>query len=386
MRANLNPARLKLALALDGIRPSPARAAGEAVELLIGDDTWALARVRDNSPYALREGPDLDCIAGPECETAVRVVEPPDFSARRNGRGIPYGEISAMRGTYATIALGGGCSQAAVGRTCALCRGRELTEHAGEVWPVDEVVDAVRLAFEDGDAEFVHLVLGYFPGDDAGAAVLRPYLDAIHRHFDTIVAVTMHPPADLRVIDATYAAGVDAVCYSIEAPDDDSMRRHFAGRASLAGRRRYLDALAHAARVFPAGAVWSEILIDLAPPESTAGAIAGIAALGAVPLLAASAAHETGAHAIALDDAARLGADAFAAVSRAGLPLNWVRDISTSLTPLDARHLVPGAEQAPILVQLSRNRLGALTTRSLARMRRRLRVRRVRASFDSSRL
>ena len=67
--------------------------------------------------------------------------------------------------------------------------------------------------------------------------------------------------------------------------------------------------------------------------------------------------------------------------------MSWARDLSSAITPLEARFFVPGAPQLPLLLQqLARNRLGALATRSLARFRRRLRVRRVRASFDSSRL
>ena len=55
--------------------------------------------------------------------------------------------IAALNG----FALGGGCGRGAAERTCAICQGRELTEYAGEVWPVDEVVEAVRAAFEEGD-------------------------------------------------------------------------------------------------------------------------------------------------------------------------------------------------------------------------------------------
>jgi hypothetical protein len=48
---------------------------------------------------------------------------------------------------------------------------------------------------------------------------------------------------------------------------------------------------------------------------------------------------------------------------------------------------VVNAPQLPVLLHnLAKNRLGALATRSLAKMRRRLRVKFVRASFDSSRL
>jgi hypothetical protein len=378
-----NPARLKLAIAIEGVATGGAFNASERLDLVLGDGVYARARVDESSRVRLHKTPPM-IVAGDQ-QSPVRLVASPRFAARRNARGVALGDIAAIHGSYATVALGGGCGRGAVGRTCAICQGRELTEHAGEVWPVDEVVEAVRAAFEEGDAEFVHFVLGYFAGDDAGVAVLRPYLVAIRHHFDTIVAVTMHPPADPRAIDLTYAEGVDVLCCNLEAPDDDSMRRHFPGRARFFGRERYLKALAHAAKIFPRGSVWSDLMIDLSPRDASARAIEELAQVGVIPTLGIMRAE--GLAPPTLDDAAALGASALEAVTRAGLSFNWLRDVSTTFTPLDARYLVPDAPNpSGLLHQLTRNRLGALTTRSLARLRRRLRVRRVRASFDSSHL
>jgi hypothetical protein len=375
-----NPARLKLALALEGVATS---LAADSVEFVLGDDVWAAARTNQSSPLKFVERDGMELISGAGAEVSARRTPAPEFAARRNARGIALGEIVGVSGTYATVVLGGGCSLASAGRTCALCLGRELTQSAGEVWPVAEVVEAVRAAFEEGDAESVHLVLGFFPGDDAGVRVLIPYLDAIHRHFDTSIFVTMHPPADLRAIDLTYASGVDAVCYSPEAADEESMRRHFPGRASFIGYERYVAALKHATAVFPSGAIWSELLLDQSSPEAVKSTASRMAALGIIPLLSVSG---PGAGDINLSDSIDVTVHAYQAVMQAGISLNWVRDIATSTTPLDARHLVAGAPQLTVLHQLGRSRLGAMTARSLARMRRRLRVRRVRASFDSSQL
>jgi hypothetical protein len=44
MAAANNPARLKLALAIEGVATGGSLRAGETVELVIGDDTWARAR------------------------------------------------------------------------------------------------------------------------------------------------------------------------------------------------------------------------------------------------------------------------------------------------------------------------------------------------------
>jgi hypothetical protein len=381
--ASANPALLKLMLAQYGIAGANKPAGFH--ELILDGEIPARARTDPQSPISLIDNGDsqstlrIDGISIP-----VRLVSPPDFAARRNARGVPLGDIVDVRGGYATVELGGGCGLAAPGRACAFCMGRELTEKPGELWPIDEVVEALRTAFEEGDAEFVRFQLGYFPGDDAGLRMLKPYLDAIRRHFDTITAVTMHPPASFRAVEAAYAGGIDVISYNLEAPDEDSMRQWLPGRARFFGRERYLDALRHAARIFPSGAVWSEITIDLGSEEIVAGAIDDLAAMNVVPLLTISSEQR---RVLDFTKTAPLLAYLFDAVLKAGLSMTWARDLPSAITPLEARHFVPDPPQMPLLLhQLARNRLGALTTRSLARLRRRLRVKRVRASFDSSHL
>ncbi len=381
-----HPGLLKLALGLNGIAAT-GRAAGDWIELVLEGEVWARARVDPASTLKLIElggGAGLIKlgIGDSQTEVAARVAPAPEFALRTTPRGIPLGTIAQVRGSYATVALGGGCGLGFQGRACAFCLGRELTHHPGEVWEVNDVVEAVRGAFDEGAAEAVHLQVGYFPGDDAGVQRLIPYLEAIHRHFDTMVAVTMHPPASLRAIDLTYASGVDALSYNLEAADAATMVRHFPGRARFFGRARYIEALGHAARIFPGGAVWSEIAIGLSPASAIRAAIDELAAIGVLPLLGVPAPE----HPLDPAEAAPLCAALFESAIKSGLNMTWARDLSGAITPLEARFFVPGAPQLPLLHQLARNRLGALATRSLARFRRRLRVRRVRASFDSSHL
>lgn len=377
-----NPALLKLMLAQFGITDEPGETS--SYEFLLDGEIPAFARANSCSPIRLAARDSESTLRIDGLSVPVRIVPPPEYVARRSADGANPGDIVDMRGSYATVQLGGGCGVAGKDRACAFCLGRELTEKAGELWPVDEVMEALRMAFEEGDAEFVHFRLGYFPGDDAGLRVLQPYLDALRRHFDTITAVTMHPPAAVRAIDATYASGVDVISYDLEAADEEAMRRWLPGRARFFGRQRYLDALRYAARVFPAGAVWSAIAIDLAPETAVVTAIDDLAAMNVVPLIAVGSEPRRKLEPAAT---ARLLAHQFEAVFKAGVSMTWARDLSSAITPLEARHCVSDPPQMPLLIhQLTRNRLGALTTRSLARLRRRLRVKRVRASFDSSHL
>ena len=326
-----HPGLLKLALAISGISVE-GRAAGDWIELVLEGDVWARARVDPASALKLieRGGATFvrDGIGDGQSEAAARVVPTPEFAARKTPRGISMCAIAQVRGSYATVALGGGCGLGFEGRACAFCLGRELTEKAGEVWAVDDVIEALRGAFDEGAAEAVHLQVGYFPGDDAGVGQLAPYLEAIHRHFDTMVAVTMHPPAALRAIDLTYASGVDALSYNLEAADAETMARHFPGRARFFGRPRYIEALAHAARVFPSGAVWSELEIGLSPVSAIRTAIDELAQIGVLPLLGVAPASERPRDAAQMvAQAAPLCAALFESTLKAGLNMSWARDI-----------------------------------------------------------
>ncbi len=378
-----NPALLKLELALRGI-DAPGANGLDAIELQLDGEICARARIDPQSRLKLESGARGDLLRDGDTEIAVRVVPQPEYAGQASRNGVVLGNIAAVRGAYAVVELNGGCGVSLPGRVCALCRGRELTQKPGEIWPVEDVIDALGAIFKEGAAEFVLFQLGYLPGDDAGLKLLLPYVETVRRHFDTIVAVAMHPPADPRSIERAYAGGVDAISYNLEAADAESLQAHFPGRARFIGRSRYLHSLSHAAKVFPSGAVLCELTAGLSPDDRIGEAIAELTEIGVLPILGVDAQRAQDRAAL---DFAPLYSRLFNEVHRAGLNMAWARDLSHAITPLEARYFVANAPQLPALLHnLSRNRIGALATRSLAKMRRRLRVRWVRASLDSSRL
>jgi hypothetical protein len=377
-----NPALLKLDLALRGV-DAPDLQVSDGVELQLEGEICARARINPNSALKLQSAPGGEVLRDGGSEIAVRVVPQADYANRVGRSGIRLGNIASVRGSYAVVELNGGCGVSLPGRVCALCRGRELTQKPGEMWPPEDVVEALAAIFKEGAAEFVLFQMGYLPGDDAGLKLLLPYVEVVRRHLDTMIAVAMHPPADPRSIERAYAAGVDAISYNLEAADEDSLRAHFPGRARFLGRNRYLHSLSHAAKVFPGGAVLCELTAGLSPDEKIGETIAELTEIGVLPILGIDAS----AHGRSAAEFAPLCARLFDEVHKAGLNMAWVRDLSHAITPLEARYFVVNAPQLPMLLHsLSRHRIGALATRSLARMRRRLRVKWVRASFDSSRL
>ena len=236
-----------------------------------------------------------------------------------------------------------------------------------------EVVEVVHAAVAECAVDSVYLNTCAFDADDGGIAFLAPYIEAVRRHVDTLVAVQVHPPATPAWVDRTYAMGVDAVSYNLEIFDPDVLLRQCVGRARYIGRERYLDILAHAARVFPNGAVWSELVVGIEPIESTRAGIEALAEMGVVPLLVLQRGAAAATNGRVLDDVDALCAHLVETVERAGINTAWVHGLPVAIGPAEANVGRDGSSS----VQLRRRRrLGGFVLRNLARTRRRLRVRR----------
>jgi hypothetical protein len=382
--------RLKLELALRGASldasAHPLLAAPDgspsALDLLLPGGTCVTVPVRmpQASPYRLLgEGrrlllvQDANGSGAPAPPLEVRAVPVPRFMQRRTSRGIPMARIATLRGAHLVVNPASACGFSLRGAPCRFCVEGARVATDRDAVPVSDVLEVVRAAFDDGIRAAVYFNSGVFDADDGGIAFLAPYVEAVRRHFDTLVATQVHPPRSNAWIDRTYAMGVDAVSYNLEVFDADLLKRHCVGRARYIGRERYLDALGHAARIFPSGTVWSELVVGLEPATSTRAGIEALATLGVVPVVAlcrsAPAVPDPA-------DIAPLLAHLFRAVKRHRITMSWVRDLTLAVTPIEARHFAGARGGLASTVQhLSRSRLGALAARSLARARRRLRVR-----------
>jgi hypothetical protein len=395
-----HPAHWKLELAVRGARldPSAARlAAGDAarpLELVLPDgvrvDVPIDERHAAGSPFVLLADGRRHFLvrrngAGSEsARVEVRAIPRPAFYERRTSRGTPMARVAAVRGSHLLVIPSSACGFSVRGTPCRFCVEGARVPGEQEAVAVTDVLEVVRAAFDEGACEFVYFNTSHFESEDGGIAFLAPYVEAVRRHFDTLIAAQVHPPRSTGWVDQTYAMGVDALSYNLEIFDPDLLLRHCVGRARYIGRERYLEALAHAARVFPSGTVWSDLVLGLESAESTIAGIDALVAMGVVPVAAIA----RGEHPV--PDAAqvtRVLAHLYRAVKRRGINMGWVRDLALGITPLEARHFAgDGARLAVTVQQLTRSRLGALAARGLARFRRRLRVRKVSESFDAAHL
>lgn len=325
----------------------------------------------------------VDSAANGASRLDVRMADTPRFYGRRTTSGLPMRRVASVHGSHLLVHPSGACGFSVQGAPCRFClegaRGRTDAEAS-----VADVVEVVRAAFDGGAAESVYLNSDAFDAEDGGLAFLAPYVEGIRKHFDTMVAVQAHPPRTDRWIDWAYALGVDALSFNLEIYDPQLLDRHCIGRMRYIGRQRYLDALGRAGTVFPNGTVWSDLVLGLEPPESTMAGIDALTALGVVPVVSA---RRTLSATAAPDpaDVDRVLAHLYRTVHDRRIGMGWVRDLVSGVAPLEAR---PGGS-APLsraVHDLARSRLGALAARGLARFRRRLRVKTVSDSFDSSHL
>src|SRR5438105_12724793 len=218
--------------------------------------------------------------------------------------------------------------------SCAPCRfcveGARAVER--DVVSVADVLETVRAAFDERVCELVWFNTSRFESEDGGIGFLGPYVEAVRRHFDTLVAVQVHPPRSDRWIDHTYALGVDAISYNLEVFDGELLKRHCIGRARYIGRERYLESLAHAATVFPSGTVWTDLVLGLEPADSTMAGIDALAEMGVVPV----AAILRGEHPV--PEAAEVTpvlAHLYRTVPRRGINIGWARALAPGITPRD---------------------------------------------------
>ena len=406
--ADCNPGHLKLELTARGMRldqgvgaqADPEHAADgescQSIELLLPDGVSVNAPIaqgiESDSPYVLSGHGDHFTLQTNGTSVDVRVIPEPDFYRQMTTRGLLMRRVGQVYGSFIAINPGFACGYGLRGAPCRFCRnGSGVPVGEGFPMSIQDVAEVVRAALAEGAVDFVYFNLAYVGSEDAGIAFLEPYIRAVKRQFNTLVAVQVHPPKTDRWIDRTYAMGVDALAYSIEIHDAEMLSRRCAGRVRYIGRERYYDALGYAATVFPSGTVWSDLVVGLELPDSTMRGIDVLTAAGVLPVLSiVRPSHDPASspsHPPALDIVAPICAHLFRTVRDARINMGWIGDLSFAITPLEARFFAgDDARLAVAMQQFQRSRIGSVATRNLARLRRRLRVRTVSDSFDSSHL
>ncbi|MBI5328418.1 MAG: radical SAM protein [Deltaproteobacteria bacterium] len=392
-----NPGYLKVELMLKGIRVD-GKALKKAnldkcrdvanitcgLDIILPHNTWVTVPYADDfvndSPYELIESEGKFFVREGAESVNVSVVPTPKFYRLKTTTGISLSKIGIVHGGHVAITPATQCDFFNKEIECRYCAGNpDIKKGKASVYTVEDVLETVEAAYKEGKAEIVYLSIGFSETADGGIEFLKPYIKAIKKHFNTLIAVEALPPKENKWIDETYAIGADSVLYNLEIFDPKLFEDICPGRAAIIGRKRHLDALEYAATVFPSGTVASHLIVGLEPIESTVTGIDFLTNMGVIPILPvyrpsprAKLPHYK---MPSTEVIAPVYGYLYRAVTTNKINTSWVRDISVVTTPLEGRFFVDDNARMQTFAQnFYKSRLGLKAAWSLATLRRKLRV------------
>ncbi|MFT5429676.1 MAG: sodium-dependent dicarboxylate transporter 2/3/5 [Myxococcota bacterium] len=360
-----NPGLLKLELIMHGLRLAP----GLSTEVLGGSGPSPFAttfeldvhlpegtaatvpinqKLTAKSPYVLEQNEGGHVIVTEGGSVEVTVNPPPAFYQLKTPSGIPFGRFATMHGGYLALSPVAECQFLSNADRCRFCSLDGSFPGEGSRVPVEDVIEAVRAAQAERPIQMIYLSVGYIEGPGSGVRVLEPYVRAIKKSFNVLVAIDALPPADNAWIDNTYAMGVDSVSYNLEIFGPEEFKRMCPGPARTIGRQRFLDALSYAATVFNDGAVISHLIVGIEPIENTLVGIDELVRRRVVPVLPVfrpfkgiDLRHERSPK-IGTRQLSSVYAHLYNQLRSNKIPMGWVRDISVVTTPMEGRFFVGG--------------------------------------------
>jgi len=401
-----NPGYLKLLLSTKGMRIDKAitddiertlktrRGVAGGVELVLPGDVWVNVPADEEFAHAselclTKEGATF-FVSGHGDRIPVGIVPQPDFYNKVTSKGTPFYQLAVLHGGEVHITPTSRCQFFDFDANCVFCHERQaLIPIAREFITVEEVIEIVEAAFSEGLADAVELNIGYYDTEDRGILHLESYIQALKKNFDTLVAVDVQPPKTNAWIDRTYAMGADKVSYHMEIFDRDIFSRLCPGKEERIGWERFAETLECAARVFPSGTVSSNLIVGLEPPESTMKGIDFLTERGVMPILPVfrplkgTLLSDTPTPEV--DDIAPIFGHFYRAVKKSRMNMSWSKNVSTFMTPLEARYFAGEEAKLQVAMQnLFKSKVGGKAVRSIAGLRRRLKVKEVEDSFESS--
>ena len=360
-----NPGLLKLELMTQGLRVSDelkntllnrgpsAFATSYELDLVLPEGTVATVpihpKLSHNSPYILEKTDSGHQISADTKKVNVSLVAPPGFYDRKTSSGVPLGQFATMHGSYLALSPISECEFLGSSDRCRFCSLQGTRPGSGNRVPVEDVVEAVRLAREERPIHMVYLSVGYIDGPDSGVHALEPYVRAIKNAFSLLVAIDALPPAEDGWIDRTYAMGVDSVSYNLEIFGAKEFKETCPGPARKLGRKRFLSALSYAATVFNPGAVVCHLIVGLEPVANTIDGIDELVKRGVVPVLPVyrpfkgidlRQSDEGTTEILHTEDLGQVYAHLYNQLRKHKIPMGWVRDISVVTTPMEGRYFV----------------------------------------------
>ncbi|MBI2068006.1 MAG: hypothetical protein HYT77_08345 [Deltaproteobacteria bacterium] len=214
-------------------------------------------------------------------ETPVQWVPPLKCYHKKTRSGILISDILTVHSGLIAVHPKGPCRFGLSGLACRYCgSSRELSNHPP--FSKQDLIEAIQTVLKETSCDVVHLSSGHVETEDGGIVWLTPWVTEIRKHIDILISLDLAPPKSNSWIDQSYAMGVDAVYYDL---GDFAPHQVTGNKKSEEDKKRYLETIEYAARIFPKGAVLSHLVIGLEPMGDTQKGIDLLVERGVVPLL-----------------------------------------------------------------------------------------------------
>lgn len=359
----------QLELLLYGIRAPELGTVRDELDLVLPGALWVHTAVRDGAALTLRRAGATWALHGEPgaAPVPVRLCAPHAFAAHQVSTGRRIEAFAFLFERYLVLPA---AAPHAYWRTLTarLVGGNGAAEPPHLPYTLDEALEAIEFGFREGLMDYVHVETPANSAADGGWAAVVPLVESIKGHFDTLVSASGYAPATDAWLDAAYAAGVDALSLGLGCGDPDAFAAHANPALRACPQERVWAALAHAARIMPAGAVGADLVLGAETPAQTCAAVDALVAQRALPLLLLPA--PTTAHALTDADVFDAWSHAAHRVGGSALKGQWIRHLHAAAFALDGP-----------LLPLRRERHFGM---SLAKLRRALRVQTINESYESS--
>ncbi len=228
-------------------------------------------------------------------------------------------------------------------------------------------------ASADDSFDFIYMHGENLEIPDGGyAATIEPYLRATKDHFDVFTALEIQPPQDLANVDELYAAAADGVNFPLGVFGGDRFQNLYPGKS----RNHVLKALERAVGNWPNGTVLSTLHLGQESVASVVSTIDYLTKMGVIPHLVT----DPGISGVAFDPTAleRIYVHLYEAIEKAGISQSWLNHFEVTSSPFEGREIRDGK------LRRRRSWLVRRIALEMLQFRRRLRVREVGRSLDSS--
>jgi sodium-dependent dicarboxylate transporter 2/3/5 len=379
----INVAFLKLQLFYYGVRSGgglPFNLANPfgLVHLVLPEGLPVSVHLHDNgsqTPFSLRAAADrfyIDIVGGGS--VPVQWTAPLRSYQKKTSAGFLVSDILTVHGDFIAVHPSRPCRFGESGLSCRYCgSSKELSNHP-PFSPAD-LVEAIEIVLAEKRCDIVSLSSGHVHTPDGGVEDLEKWVTQIRKHLNLLISLDLAPPETNEWIDETYAMGVDALYY-----DSDLFNASEAGKESEDLKSRQLEALEYAAKIFPAGAVLSHLVIGLEPLERTLARIELLISCGVVPVLAYFPPYDGSvlrSRWTATPDAVQpVYAYLYERLVKTRLNPHWVQQYDVILTSLEGRFFSSESPRYHLkLKNFYETDLGRAVRFGLASLRRHLRVR-----------